>query len=70
MLVFFTTIGFGALMPMVIKYFLKTENKSINNQNILSDEESEMDKFEKYSIQRYEVSSVSSVSSNASDGSK
>ncbi len=50
-------------MPMVIKYFLKTDNKQLSSNNVLSDEENEMEKFEKYSIQRYEVSSMSSASS-------
>ncbi len=63
MLVFFTTIGFGALMPMVIKYFLRTDNKQLSSNNVLSDEENEIEKFEKYSIQRYEVSSMSSANS-------
>ncbi len=60
-LVFFTTIGFGAMMPSVVKYLKKLENMrhppEVNHSiNDLSDEESNL---ERYSIQRYDSTSNS-----------
>lgn len=57
-------------MPMVVKYFQKSEEDNTNRKDV-QDEESELDKFEKYSIQRYEVANVnsnrSSISNNSGD---
>jgi hypothetical protein len=61
--VFFTTIGFGALMPAVVKYLKKLEHphrhaeESSPSHSINQfDEESNL---ERYSIQRYDSTSNS-----------
>ncbi len=57
-LVFFTTIGFGALMPSVVKYLKKSENIDKPEPNSINNNDEE-NNFEKYSIQRYELNSNS-----------
>jgi sodium/hydrogen exchanger-like protein 3 len=52
-LVFFTTIVFGAVMPTVVKYFKKEEEKNLNYINSINNENNE-EAIETYSLQRYE----------------
>ena len=61
-LVFFTTIGFGALMPAVVKYLKKLEHPDPDKESHPSHSINEYDEehnLEKYSIQRYDSTSNS-----------
>lgn len=51
-LVFFTTVFFGALMPQVVAFFKKSEN--MQQVHPIERELSDDTTFERYSIQRYE----------------
>lgn len=53
-LVFFTTIVFGAFMPFVIKFFKQRNNERDSNLSDTSEDE----KIERYSIERYETNPV------------
>lgn len=66
-LVFFTTIGFGALMPVVVKYLKKLEHPEndkeshshTNPSHSINEYDEEDYNLERYSIQRYDSTSSS-----------
>jgi NhaP-type Na+/H+ or K+/H+ antiporter len=53
-LVFFTTVVFGALMPFIVKYFKKDTKESKELKENGGDTEQSKPKLETYSIERYE----------------
>jgi hypothetical protein len=53
-LVFFTTIVFGAFMPWVVNFFKQGDTQRVSNISEPSNKESNL---EKYSIDRYERTS-------------